>query len=177
ALSEGNTKLKYSPATDLVIYDSAVMTLSDADFEPIPDSSGNLIYTARKSFSQVTLYDVLEELFVTRAGFSGFTTNITDCGISRVDGSAGQPSVDAIAGAIGMFRPEFTVVDDTLVIRDTTAEVDSGDPSGIALDVSASFLTSIGWDRTFDRIDAVRMRYAASRREYDYSQTRQVSQT
>lgn len=172
-----NAKLRSTPSSDLVLYDSALITLSASDFQPIPDTNGTLYHTELKPFYQMTLYDVLQGLFVTRSGFSGFETNIANFRLSRVDVQAGQTFIDAIGGAIGMFEPTFREVDGKLIISDTSIEIDSGDPAAMQITIADDSPVTIGLSRNYNRIDAIRMTYSANKREYDYTATRQTTQT
>src|SRR5690606_30446795 len=78
-------KLAQTPANSVVIYNSQRETLSSADFEPIPDTEGNLYHTQLVPIAGLTLYNLFHQVFVIRCGFSSFQTNIPNFVLGRCD--------------------------------------------------------------------------------------------
>src|SRR5690606_14354259 len=93
AMAGFNSQMLRCPVSDLILYDSSEILLSSTDFEKIYDTNGNEVVTELKGFYNMTLYQVLTEIF-TRCGFSGVQCNIGDYGLTRVDFKAGQPYIE-----------------------------------------------------------------------------------
>lgn len=167
---ESYTKLSMTPQSDVVIYDSVRQTLSSDDFEPIPDSDGNLYTVQLQPVANLKLYDLFNRVFVTRMSFDAWETNIPNFPINQAQFTAGQPYVSTIKGIIGMFQPEFREVDGKLWIRDTTANYPNGFPA--ALDITLNDLTELQVSEEYNRLDAMRLLYSSDRRNYDFTTER-----
>lgn len=169
-ISGETDKMLKAAITDLVIYDSLRQTLEQSDFEPIPDSLGNLYQTELKQIPGLKLYSLLNEVVVNRCGFVGFTTNLPNFPIQRVDCAMSSGLIESIGGYFGMFEPVVFAVDDELWIIDTTITLPSGFPPPKT--VTASHYTTLGKSDTRRRVDALLVSYVQEKLDYDYITTR-----
>jgi hypothetical protein len=170
AVSGATEKMMRTAETDLVIYDSSRLTLSQDGFEPIADQSGRLFQTELKPISGLKLYDLLQEILVQRCGFASYRTNLPNFRLQRVDCQMAAGLVDAIAGYIGMFEPVIFVENDTVWILDTTIALPAGFPAPKAVSVSQYRTLSKTDQRR--KLDALLVTYAEDRLDYDYITTR-----
>lgn len=163
-------RLAQTPVRDLVIYDSLRETLSSADFEPIPDSEGNLYTTELVAVPGLTVHALFQRIFVNRIGFSEVKTNLPDWRVTRADFQAGVSFMATIGGITGMFSPDFHILGDTLWITDGTAGIPNGFPAAREITLSDSAGLEIASE--IDDLNAVLLSYSSDRSNYDYPITR-----
>lgn len=168
-------KLAQTPPENLVIYDSSRETLSVDDFEPIPDTGGNLHYTELVPMSGLWVHQLFNLIFVNRCGFDSVETNLPNWRITRADFQAGASYMATIGGIIGMFSPFFRVVGNTLWITDATAGIPSGFPAPRQIKLSDSAQLEIASE--IERLDAVLLTYSTDRANYDFTATRTETET
>ena len=165
-------KLAQTPPEDLVIYDPLVETLSTDDFEPIPDTGGNLHYTQLVPSAGLTLYRLMDLIFVNRCGFDSVETNIPNWRIPRADFRAGV-SYMATMEHQGLHKPT-SVIGNVLWIWDSTAGVPAGFPRG---GPSPFRFGCRGISATIEHLDAVRLTYSTDRANYNFIGFRTETET
>lgn len=159
-------KLDTTPLTDVVFYDSGVQQLVQTDFEVLYDTEGNPYVTELVPYNGLTLYDLFQEVFVDRMGFSGFETNLPDWNLTRVDCPIGQSYIQSIRGFFGMFNPVIYEHTNKVWIIDTTLSLPSGFPSPRELPVQNYRTLSI--NEEFRDIDGILVHYIENARFYDF---------
>lgn len=163
-------KLAQTPPENLVIYDATRETLSVDDFEPIPDTGGNLHYTELVPVYGLWVHQLFNLIFVNRCGFDSVQTNLPNWRITRADFQAGTSYMATIGGIIGMFSPFFRVVGNTLWITDATAGIPSGFPAPRQIKLSDSAQLEIASE--IEKLDAVLLTYSTNRANYSYAVNR-----
>jgi hypothetical protein len=166
-----NSRLLETPVRDLVVYDSARQTLSADDFEVLRDSEGGEYPTELVPIANLKLFDLLDLIFVDRLGFLDVKTNIPNFPISQAEFALGVSYMQTINGILGMFSPDIKEVGETVWVRDTTTQFPAGFPDPV--EVELTDLRELEVDATFERLDAIRIAYSLTTRQYDYTTTRE----
>lgn len=166
-------KLERSPENNLTVYDPSRITLSSGDFHSVFDTDGNEYRQQLRAVGGLSLYDLLQIVFVEKCGFAGFQTTLDDFPIRRCDFSITGSWFSGIAGHVGYYNPYLFVINDVVWFLDSTTGFPAGfgDPSAITADryKSAQFtiqeLNADGFIVTF----------AENETDYDYTVLRTVT--
>src|SRR5258706_9756522 len=105
-------KFNKSPERNLTIYDSGRITLVAADFEVIRDTDGHTYIQQLEPIFGLTLYALLQNMIVTKCGFTDYKTTLPNFPIRRADFSTTESFFAGIAGHIGQFEPLIYVKND-----------------------------------------------------------------
>ena len=109
-------KLNLAPRRNRIYYNPAKTTVSADATEILYDSAGNRITTTITAKNVLSLYDAFRYAFVNGCGFDSFETNIPNFEITRVDLPITSTYQEALSGFLGVFEPEFFVIDNVLWI-------------------------------------------------------------
>lgn len=170
-ISESSKKLATTAEWDIILYDPMKISLDAADFETVTDNFNRVYTTTLVKIPNMKLYDVLDYV-VEACDFANKFTDIENYPLSRVEIKAGQTYFDAIAAYIAMFEPYPSVVNDVLWIHDGTVGHDSDSPA--AIPVTIDDLSQLGVNTEIQRVDCLDVTYAELRRNFDYSETREL---
>lgn len=170
-----NDRLGRTPATDTIFYDSLRQSLTLDDFEALLDSEGRSYYPTLVPIVDMGLYDILQQVLVTRCGFSSFETNIPNYPVNRVDCRMGQGYFESIKGLFGMFEPAVFTDGDVIWLIDTSVVLPAGFPTPRA--VAVSEYRTLSLTNAQERLDALLVQYVQQRLDYDYITTRTETQT
>lgn len=162
---ESFTRLSMTPQSDVVIYDSRRQILSSSDYEPIPDSDGNLYHTELVPVPNLKLYDLFNRIFITRLGYMEWESNIPNFPINQAPFAAGEAYVIGLKQILGLFEVDFDEVGGKVWIRDNTVEYPPGFPE--PLEITLSDLTELRVETQYNRLDAYKLMYSADRRNHD----------
>lgn len=163
-------KLTRNPKRDLVIYNPIQVSVSSTDFEILHDVEGNDYLTELFPIAGLMLYDLFQNIFVTRLGFTSYITNIPNYPIKRVDFSFTETYLSSIAGLIGMFEPMIFEYQNKVWILDSTNVLPSGFPPSLQLGIANS--TSIKLNQNHDKIDAYFLFYNENGLNFDFLTSR-----
>ncbi len=159
-------KLNRSPSRDIVFYDPYSFDLSANDFEQIWDMQGNLYLTTLIPIASMNLYDIFQQVFVDRCGFTAFKTNIPDYHIKRLDIAFTNSYYSAVSSLIGIFEPLFFEKDGVLWIIDTTMTLPPGFPDPRS--VTTSDFRALSQSKQQDSIEAFKVSYSEDSLGWDY---------
>lgn len=172
ASSQTVEQLAESPETQLIIYDSAIQTLSADQFEPEVDTEGRTYPAELKPLPNLTLYKLLQEVFITRAGFANYVTNLPDLKmIDRVDIEMGQSYLDGVSAYLGNFEPVIFPSSGGIWFLDSTILFPAGFPAPLV--ITADDFDQMSSEATRTRLDAFRVRYMENSRDFDFIDTRE----
>lgn len=168
ALPEMAARLNKVPSTTIIYYNPDRHTVTADDFEGLYLEDGTYVSPVVNS-GGTDLYSLLNLVYVTQCGFLSVNTNIPNYTLGIVEFPAGAPYVGTINGIIGMFEPDYTVVDTgaglELWIRDGTAGSYPDFPSPRQIGVRES--QSIGVATEIKRVDSVQLRIQQERYTFD----------
>lgn len=171
------SKLLKTPIRNTVYYDPTRTTVESTAIEVFRDTAGGTYTSQVIGISGMTLYDLFQEVFVTRCGFTSYVTNLPDFPIKRADFPFQRSYYESLRGLIGMFDLAITANEDNTIIyiRDTTTGVPSGFPA-------PRTLTTTDY-KTFQRndqesnIQALRLNYISNDTELTFRVQRLVQTT
>lgn len=169
ARSDGAAKLQLTPERPLIIYNSLLTEVDTSNLDILYDTNGEAYPTEALGVAGLTIYDLFQEIFVDRCGFSGYKTNIPNFEITRVDCPIGQPFLESISGYIGMINPAIIELDDIVWIIDTTIALPAGFPAPIGITVEDYQTLSTNEERA--DLDGVILTYIENSRGYDFVTT------
>jgi hypothetical protein len=164
-------KINRSPVDDVTIYDNARETISPNDFKTIYDTDGNPYTRLITSIPGLTLYGLLEYVFVTFCDFAGVATDLPDYPIRRCDFEKTGTFLSGIGPHIGAFDPLIFVKDDIVWILDSTQRIPPGFASPYAL--TADKYKSATFNESVLNADGFVVTYSTGD-EFDYSTDREV---
>ena len=169
AMSEMEDLLGTAPDNNAVWYDPNRHEVSADDFEGLYDLAGVYHPPTVVPIAGMSLYDIMQRVFVTECGFAAYQTNIPDFAVPLIEFGAGQPYVSALAGIIGMFEPTYTWTASgasiTISVNDGTAASAPGMPS--ARTVTTARATTLGVADELDKVRALTMLVNQQRYSFD----------
>lgn len=168
AISQSTSRLGHTPEETLVMYDSAMQTITDEEFRVLLDAEGRQYPTELKPVPNMKLSDVLREIYVTRLGYSSYRTNIpeTQIFVPRIDFPLGQSYNSAINGFLGVYKPLIEEIDGIPWILDTTIELPEGFPAPRT--ITPGRYNSVAIQMNATKLDGVVLSYTENTRGYDF---------
>lgn len=168
AVSQGASRLSQTPMRPLVMYDSAMQTISDDEFRIITDTEGRTYETELKPIDNMKLSHVLREIYITRLGYPSYKTNLPEDQIfvPRIVFPMGQSYNTSVSGFVGVYRVLVEVIDGVPWILDATVELPQGFPAPRTVDSSKYNSVSIEMNAT--KLDGVDLSYTENTRGYDF---------
>lgn len=161
-----SNKLGRAPLRDLTVFDPFRVSAKDVSPKIEYDTEGRAITTEIKQIGNLSLYKLLDEIFLNRCDFQSWKTNIPDSMIKRADFSIGATFMRGIAPHVGVFEPDFTMIGETLWLSDTTALLPAGFPAPSRLTIDD--FEDAGVSQEIDRLDAFRILYNEDKDDWDY---------
>jgi hypothetical protein len=176
SISGVSDKLNTSPVVPFLMYDPDKVPFDASAIDKLYDTEGREYDVEAIPISGLTLYDILEEIFVNRCGFTDYWTDIEDCPVNQLSVDISETFRDALAPIIEPFSapgtdgPLYAEKDGVLRIFDTSQFIPAGFPqprdltifgcSELSIDaeysdvVAAKMVFSVPdvWDYTTNRI-------------------------
>lgn len=119
-------KLNLAPRAPRIYFDPAKTSVDLSESDVLKDESGNSYPIAKTSVGGLSLYYLLQKVFVEGCGFSSYQTNIPDYKIARADFSPDASFLQSVSGFLGMFEPVFFEQGNILYIIDTSNALPAG---------------------------------------------------
>lgn len=165
--SSADDKLRSTALRDLIIYDDLRDTVDVTQIVPLLDTQGRVYPTEVLPISHMTLFDLFNEIFINRCGFTGYRTNLDTFPIQRYDCTIGHSLYDALKGYIGMYNPLIYQDGNEIWIRDVSNQIPAGFPP--PLDVTVKDYKKLQSDENRERVDALLLSYSELENDYDYT--------
>ena len=157
SVSSLNRRLTKTPPTDLVIYDPARNEINSDDYEPVFDSAGRNFTLGLYPLASLSLFGLMNNVFVSRCGFSEVKTNLPDYKIRRADFSVSNSYLAGVAPHVGMFEPLIFPEGDKIWIVDSTQAVPAGFPAPRSL--TAERIEGLSRSDVIERIDGFELQF------------------
>ena len=169
-------KLQKSPERNLVVYDSSRSDIDASEFETVYDTYGRAysLESVAKSFG-LSLYTLLDLVFVERCGFDEVITNLPDFPIRRADFSIFETYYDGIKPLIGIFDPVIAQIDNKIFITDATLSLPAGFPAPRYIE--ASKIQTISEDSQSEKIKGFELQFSQSETGEFYTVRNQTFET
>lgn len=162
-------RLGKSPLRELIVYDPYRVAENEISSEIEYDTEGTALTVEQKGIFGLTLYKLFAEVFIERCGFAAWKTNIPDSAVKQANFSLGATFMNGIAPHCGVFEPDFTMLGETLWVRDTTTFIPAGFPAPARLTIDD--FEEAGVTQEIDRLDAFRVIFNEDKEDWDFFRT------
>ena len=119
-------RINKSPLNNLTIFNPFFDELTQEQFRPIYDTSGNVYYHELVSRPGLTLHWLLDRILITECGFSDVITDLPEGLVRRADFERTGTFLSGLAPILGAFDPLIFVKDDIVWILDSTQKLPAG---------------------------------------------------
>ena len=169
-------RLQKSPERNLVVYDSSRSEVDASEFETVYDTYGRGYSIEMVAFSGgLSLYALLDLVFVERCGFDEVIKNLPDFPIRRADFSIFETYYDGIKPFIGIFDPVIAQIDNKIFITDATLSLPAGFPAPRSLE--AAKIQTISEDSRSEKIKGFELQFSQSETGEFYTVRNQTFET
>lgn len=158
-------RLNKAPAETLVMYDPAASPFDPAEVETRYDTAGTEYGVESISVPDMTLEDVLDEIIVTRCGFTSYWTNLPkDIPVKQASFDLAIPYWEGIKPLIGAYAPIPEIIGDTFYLYDPNLALGTDAP--VPRDLTVFGCSGLAVNTQETQADCVRLSYTGAAWDY-----------